>query len=108
MIGKFRHRLTIEQPIQTPDEGGGHTVSWQPLAVAPEIWARIEPLSAVTAATAGQNRHEATHRITLRRREGLTPFMRLCKGSRIFSILSLLPMDENEKFMTLLVRETAP
>lgn len=108
MIGKLRHRLTIEEPIATPDTGGGKAIVWQALARSPVIWARIEPLSARITPVFGQNSHEATHKITLRFRDDLSPDMRLRKDTRLFTIRSILPIKEDGGFLTLLTREITP
>ncbi len=42
LIGSLRRRVTIEAPLDVPDEFGGFARSFAPLA---QVWAKIETLS---------------------------------------------------------------
>lgn len=108
MIGALRQRLVIERPVTIVDGGGGKAISWQSLDNKPVIWAKITPLSAGKKTTASQNEHGATHKILLRFRDDLRPDMRFRKGARIFIIMALLPLDENQRFLEAVTREITP
>lgn len=102
----LRHRVTLQQEIQTADGAGGYVRSWQDVA---DLWAEI---NSITAKSYGQERFfagkiqaEITHKITIRYRAGVTADMRLLFGSSIFNIRSVLNKDENNETLELLVEE---
>ncbi len=100
--GKLRCRMVLEEPVRLSDGGGGASISWSQIATP---WAAIEPLSG--------NEHpryegiEATlsHKITLRFRPGITPYMRLRLDTRIFNILALRNEDEKGRWLICLCEE---
>ena len=108
MIGDLKQRLVIEEAITVTDEGGGQSVTWQSLALKPAVWAAVTPLTAAKEPTALQNEHQATHRITLRRRDDLLPTMRFRHGARLFMIEAILDQDQNRRFLDVLTREITP
>jgi SPP1 family predicted phage head-tail adaptor len=98
----FRHRITFEKEVKTSDGHKGFTVTWQPVAVA---WASIEPLSGREYFFAHQITTEVTHRIRIRYREDLNTKMRIILGERVFSIESMIDIEECRCFMELLCKE---
>ena len=110
-VSRLRHRLMLQQEVQTPDGAGGYTRSWQDIAA---LWAEIIPLtgsgssacgSGKEAFFAGQIQSEISHRILLRYRSGITPAMRLVFESRAFNIRSVAETDEKRDTLQLLVQE---
>lgn len=109
---RLRHRLTLQQEVQTPDGGGGYTRSWQDIT---DLWAEIVPLAGNNSSTgkgsgkevlfAGQIQAEMSHRILLRYRDDITAAMRLVYENRIFNIRSVANIDENKDTLELLVQE---
>ena len=51
MIGKLRHRISLQSVTLTSDGAGGSTESWAEVA---ELWAAIEPASARERLFAGK------------------------------------------------------
>lgn len=73
--GKLRHRVTIQNPVETQDPTtGAMNVAWQDLAY---VWAAIEPLSGREFVSAQAEQAKVTTRITIRYRDDLTAKMRL-------------------------------
>lgn len=103
-IGRLRHRLKLEQPDDAPDGAGGIARSWQEQAT---LWGRLEPLSAEERVAAGRIEAVATHRITIRRRAGLSHEMRFALGNRRFAIRAIVG-DERDRFIRCLCEETVP
>lgn len=107
MIGRLRHRLTLQEKSATPDAGGGRSVAWQDVAQNPQLWGRIAPLSAGEALRAMQLEDEITHEITIRSRDDVTAGMRLVRGNRRFRIVALSALDaDSDDYLRLLVMET--
>jgi len=109
---RLRHKLTLQQEIQTPDGAGGSSKSWEDVA---DLWAEIIPIVGAGASSskgsgkeillAGQVQAEVSHRILLRYRDGVTPAMRLVFESRIFNIRAVADIDEKRDTLQLLVQE---
>jgi SPP1 family predicted phage head-tail adaptor len=67
--------VTIEQPIRTRTPSGAFVDDWEPFLE--DIWAAIEPISGRKGYTASQVTAEATTRIRMRYRPGVTAKMRV-------------------------------
>ena len=86
-IATLRDRLTLEQPVRTPDGGGGASVAWEPVA---ELWASVRPLSGDERHSHDQVVGRLTHAVWLRHRLGIVPAMRLRQGVRTYEIVAVL------------------
>ena len=86
-IGSLRERLTLEQPIRTPDGGGGASVTWQPVT---ELWAHVRPISGDERLEHDQVAGRLTHQVRIRHRAGVVPAMRFRDGARIYEIVAVL------------------
>lgn len=69
------------------------------------VWADIRPLSTATAEAAHQLYGEATHRIFIDYRSGVTTANRITYGSRVFQIGHVANVDERDIVLSLLVKE---
>lgn len=73
--GKLRHRLVLQQPVETQDSTSGATVvTWQDVAT---IWGSIEPSSAREFVAAQAEANKITAKIIIRYRADITARMRL-------------------------------
>ena len=100
--GAFRHELALEEATRAPDETGGYAESWAEVAT---VFARIEPVSAESRFGADQPLVTVTHRVTIRRREGVASGMRLTKPGRVFEIVTVHDPDETGRYLVCRVRE---
>ena len=105
VIGRLRHRLTLETPDDGPDGAGGFVRVWNPLG---QVWAAIEPLSANAAVIADQRVGALTHRVTLRHRSDLTLNHRFRLGDRLFTLRVMRDREEDGRFLECLVAEERP
>ncbi len=104
---RLRHRLTLQQEIQTADGAGGYTRTWQDIA---DLWAEINPANAKSLygrerLYAGQLQSEISHKVTIRYRSGITTAMRLLFGNRAFNIRAISNIQESNETIELLVEE---
>lgn len=100
--GRLRHRLVLEQPVDSADDAGGVVRSYQTAAT---VWAAIEPLTAKESVSAGELGATLTHRITIRAGVAVTVRHRFTLGLRTFRIASVRDPDESGRFIEALVEE---
>ena len=103
--GALDARLVLDQAVERPDGQGGVAVSFSALAT---LWARIEPVAAKAQEAAGAVPVTVTHRIWLRRRDGLSGGMRLRKGARLFTIRAARDPDETGRYTLCDCEEVRP
>jgi SPP1 family predicted phage head-tail adaptor len=102
-IGKLRHRIAIERVAETQDSDGSVLESWSAYATAQ---ASIEPISGREYFAAQTTQADVTHRISLRYLAGITPKMRVKFEFRIFDILSVININERNRELQLMCRES--
>ena len=100
--GALRTELLLQSAVLTGDGLGGHTAAWQDVAT---VFGLIEPVSQTSRFGAGQVQEEYTHRVTIRRRDGVAPGMRFVSQVRIFDILTVHDPDETGRYLACRVRE---
>lgn len=101
--GRLRHRITIQyKSATTQNTAGEEVVTW---AKYVDAWASIKPLRGQEYLQARQTQANVDHRIELRYQAGITPEMRVVFGSRIFSIESVLNVDERDFLLQLMCGE---
>lgn len=102
-IGDMRHRITVQEPVKSPDGYKGHTVQWRDLI---EVWASVEPLSGREYFYSHQIKAEVTHRVKIRYRTDITVKMRIkLSEDRALAIESILDLQERHEILELLCRE---
>jgi len=102
MIGRLRHRLTLEQEMPSADGGGGYALAWTTVAT---LWAAIEPIAGREQLQAMQLASPVTHRVIIRHRPGVGAGMRARLGSRLFNIRAVIDRDERRRYLDLLCEE---
>lgn len=95
-IGGLRARLVLEEPVRMPDGGGGASESWVEMAT---VWGRIKARSGGEAVDADRVTGTVTQIITIRYRAGVVPQMRFRSGSRIFHILSVVNVEDRDRWL---------
>lgn len=102
MVSRLRHRLSLQQEVQTADGAGGYIRTWQTLA---DLWAEFQAVTGKEILIAGKLQSEVSHKITIRYRTGVTAGMRLVYDSRIFDIKAVVNKQENDEVLELWVSE---
>jgi SPP1 family predicted phage head-tail adaptor len=100
--GRLRHRLTLEAPVDTPDDAGGVVRSY---ATAATVWAAIAPLIPRAAVDADGLAATLTHRITIRAGVSVTTRHRFVLGTRVLRILTVRDPDESGRFLEIAAEE---
>ncbi len=96
-IGELRHRLTIEQPTRTDDEGGGAALAWFPFA---HVWGAVEAISGSEKLRSDRMSGVVACTITIRNIDGITPSMRFRRDEDVYEIVSILDRDGRKRFLT--------
>jgi SPP1 family predicted phage head-tail adaptor len=102
MIGKMRHRLTLQEKIRTADGGGGFLHSWENITAQPVVYAAIETLPLREAMAFRQVSARATHKIHLHYRQDITTEMRLISDTKVYHILSVADPGETQTYLEIL------
>lgn len=101
-LGRLRHRIAIERPADTPDGAGGVTRGFAPLA---EVFAGVEPLSAEESRRGYALGLARLYRMTIRARGDLGGGHRVVWRGRVFDVLSVRELDDDDGFEELLCEE---
>ena len=103
MIGKLRHRITIQTPTITRSDRGAEVLAWATLAT---VYADIRTVGGQEQVIANQlETATLLHTITIRYRTGITPKMRVLWGSRYFAIEAIIERDNRQRMFDLSCRE---
>lgn len=102
--GKLRHRVTIQQAVETQNpDTGAVTVEWVLYA---ERWAEYIAQSVREFIAAAAVQSEVKGRFTVRTDEGITADMRVIHRGKAYGILGVMPdPDSGLEYMTLAVSE---
>ena len=100
--GALRHRLVLEQPLESPDGAGGVTRGY---ATVTTLWAAVMPVTARGDVVADGVGATVTHRIIVRSGPDVTTRHRLREGARIFRILALRDQDGSGRFVEIEAQE---
>ena len=102
--GKLRHRVTIQQEVETQDpDTGAVSVSWVTYA---DRWAEYVAQSVREFIAAASVQSEVKGRFVVRADETVTPDMRVIHRGRAYGILGVMPdPDSGLEYMTLAVSE---
>jgi len=102
----LRHRVTLQQPVLTPDGAGGSTRTWSDVAT---LWAQIVPIMQRNISTEkfvdGRLEAITTHHVTLRYYSGIAADMRLLYEGRALNIVAIINVDERDAQLQILARE---
>lgn len=96
--GRLRHRVNIQQPVETQNAYGEAEVAWS--NVLTNVWAGIEPLRGREFFAAKQVNAEIEARVVIRHRAGITAKMRivdLCHGSGEYYIDTVINPEERNR-----------
>lgn len=107
IIGKLRHKITIEQKTKVSDGAGGWTETW--VAFASNVSAAIDPVSGKEFFEAQQTQSSVSHKIRIRYKPGVLPSMRVNFKGRIFAITSPpINWEERNRDMMIMCSEVIP
>ena len=93
---QLRHRITLQQPNNTPDGAGGFTKSWTNVA---DHWASVIPMSGNETLEDDQIKGKIKYEVTLRYREGVNSEMRFLYDGKVLEIESVVDVEGRVKWL---------
>lgn len=105
MVGALRHRVTIERPLRTAEDGGTASIAWSSVGT---VFARIEAVGGREIEVADGVTGRITHKVLIRWREDVLPEMRIVAGTRILDIRAALDSDGRRRWLRCLCEERLP
>jgi len=102
LVGKLRHRVTIEALTETRNSSGGEKFIWQPICT---VNAEIVPLSGKSLFAAQQNHSEVTGIIKMRYRADINAKQRAVHKDKIYSIQAVINIGERNRELHLMTSE---
>lgn len=100
--GKLRNLMEVVAPVVARQSDGGFEN--RPLVIA-EVWGNIEPLNGSESTAAQATEAGATHLVTIRWMQGLTPKHELRFGGRAFGIVDIQDPTGRRRELRLICRE---
>lgn len=100
--GKLIRKVLIEYKTQLADVYGALVDTWGTHAT---WWAQIIPTTGREYVESGKVSSEVTTRMRGRYLNGISPVMRVKYGTRIFSIVAIINIDERNKEIEILAKE---
>jgi SPP1 family predicted phage head-tail adaptor len=97
-VGAMRERFTLQQPVRTPDGGGGASVAWETVT---ELWAHVRPITGDERLVHDQLAGRLTHEVWIRHRAGVVPAMRFTRDSRVYEIVAVLEVGRRQRLKCL-------
>jgi SPP1 family predicted phage head-tail adaptor len=94
MIGKYRHRLVVEELTKTPDGGGGFYTNWQAIG---RVWAWVSPVGGSEFVRASGLKNQVTHQIGCKYTKLISPSTRLRGLGQVFNIVSALDVQTTQR-----------
>ncbi len=101
-IGRLRHRIDIQEEVESQSGTGEVTHTWQHFAT---VWASIEPQKMTEGISAEQLSAEAVLRVRIRYRAGITTDHRVLYCTRGLEIMQVIDPGERHTELELLCRE---
>ena len=100
--GEIRHRITLQQPVETRSAFGEVVISYSDVAT---VWAAIDWRSGRRYEAAAQLNSEIEGVVRIRYYSGVKPYWRISFDDRTFIILSITNTKEQNAEMILYCKE---
>lgn len=102
--GELRHRITIQESIQTRDSDGGVVDTWGNVTT---VWAAVEPQSGTESHIPDSDQLLASRmtRFRIRKRDGLNTEMRIIFGGQVFDLRQIIHVETKNREMWLIGEE---
>lgn len=103
-LAKLAQPVTLQQPVLTPDGGGGFTPGWEDVA---SVFAEIAELAGVEGAGAARQTETLSPcRITILYRADVTPDMRILAADTAYGIVSVRDPDGARRWLEIIAEKS--
>ena len=105
--GNLRERVAFREELNTPDGGGGNTLSW---VTRFTVWGRLKPVTAREQLRTGRLEASADYVLTVRQSsdtETVEENWSVLLGEIEYNIKSILNPDERGRFLEMIVTRGA-
>ena len=103
-IGTLTDRVQLRRRELTPDDAGGHSAVYLPLA---SVWGRVRSQSGRSGETADGRSVTISHAVALRFRSDIGPGDRIVYRGRNLDVLSASDLNGRRTWLSCLCAETA-
>jgi len=100
--GRLRHRVTVQEPVESQADDGQVTVTWSKIGVR---WAAVEPVRGREIIANEQLIGEVSHKVTLRYMKTLTARHRFLYRDRVLEIVQMINPGEQNLLLECLCKE---
>ena len=100
--GELDKKITIQYKTKTRNTFGEEVIAWATFAA---VWAGIKQMHGKELYASQQFHAESNYLVKIRYRKGVLPTMRVLYGAKIFDILYVKNVDEENVVMELLCKE---
>ena len=101
-VGALTRLLTLQEPLRTPDGGGGFATAWQDIAQDPAVFASVAEIGGGEELRQMQLAGVQKYRILIRHRADITADMRLTEGVGIYAITGIRDPDGKRMFLEIM------
>lgn len=100
--GELHERVTIQRQSAGQDTYGADVTIWTDVAT---VWAAVEPLLGREFVEGRRLEAEVTTKIRMRRRDWVTPSMRVVHGTSTYNVVSVQHVRSERRELVLMCRE---
>ena len=105
MIGGLSKKFSIQENNVTQDDAGGSSYNWIDIMEKPSVFGKIKNVGSNNRYILGQEKFHVSHKLKIRFRDDISVLNRLKRSSRIFEIQAVINIDEENRFLELLLLE---
>lgn len=99
--GDLNRRLVLEAPVETDDEQGGVTRTYEAVAT---LWAQVVPLAPRADVVADSLGAALRYRVVVRYRDDVTTRHRFVDGARVYRVIAAAP-SADRRFLEIVAEE---
>lgn len=103
-IGGLNQRVQLQRRDMSPEDEGGHTTTFVPIAT---LWARVTPVGQREVQLADGRSVAVSHTVVLRYRSGVLPGDRFIYRGRHLNVVSAEDLSGQRQFLACRCAETA-
>mgnify|MGYP001232584270 CR=1 FL=1 len=101
-IGKFRHKVEIQSPVNSTDSGGGSARTWSTVS---SVWGQVTPTTGTESVKQGQLQETLSLQVVIRHTDNIGTNYRIKYNNRFLNIKHLRNVDERNRYIIMQCEE---